>query len=235
MKKLLLILISTLTLNSCSQEKPIDLVESTLNNLKIKKENCLTEFIKNEKITESESIILIPEIAEKGDGLITLNGHLLIVNNKNGNIKSRFSENNTWFIDAVRLENIEVSYQPHIVTKNSETIGIVIDYTGSSRPNPFSSKEFSLFIRNGEKLERILKDYSIYSLNGETDGLNSGEFIEHKKTLESIISSKTKFYDLKVTDSIIKTKSTKGIEKIIEKSKKIETLKYENGKYKNIL
>ncbi len=235
MKKLLLIIISSFTLNSCAQEKPIDLVESTLNNLNIKKENCLSEFIKYEKITQSESIILIPEIAEKGNGFITLNGHLLVINNKNGKIKSRFSENDTWSSDAVRLENIEVSYQPYKIAKNSETIGILIDYNGNSRPNPFSSKELSLFVRNGEKLERILKDYSIYRLNGETDGMNSGEFVEHKKTLEPIISSKTKFYDLKVTDSIIATESTKGIEKIIEKSIKIENLKYSNGKYKNVL
>lgn len=75
-------MISAFTLNSFAQEKSIDLIESTLINLKITKENCLTEFIKNQKITETESIVLIPEIAENGDGYIILNGHIVIVNSK---------------------------------------------------------------------------------------------------------------------------------------------------------
>ncbi len=235
MKKMLLIIISVFTLNSCAQEKSIDLIESALMNLKIKKTECLTDFIVEQKISESESIIVIPEIAENGEGFITLNGHILIVNNKNGKIISRFSEKESWFSDAVRLEKIEVVYQPYKISKDSETIGILIDYYGSSRPNPYSSKELSLFVRNGEKLERVLKDYSIQRLNGETDGINNGVFVKHKKTIEPNINSKTDFFDLKVIDSIIKTESTDGIEKIIEKTEKIEKLKYENGKYKNVL
>ena len=235
MKKLLLIIISVFTLNSCAQEKSINLIESALMNLKIEKIECLTEFIVEQKISESESIIVIPEIAEKREGYIVLNSHILIINNKNGNVKSRFSEKGSWFSDAVRLEKIEVVYQPFKISKDSETIGILIDYYGSSRSNPYSSKELTLFLRNGEKLERILKDYSIQRLNGETDGMNSGIFIKHKKTIEPNINSKTEFFNLKVTDSIIKTESTDGTEKIIEKSEKIEKLKYENGKYKNVL
>jgi len=235
MKKLLLILISTFTLSSCSQEKTIDLIDSTLSNLKIKKEKCLTEFIKNQKITESESIILIPEIADKGDGFITVNGHILIVNNKNGKINSRFSEKESWYSDAVRIENIDVKHQPYQISKKSKTIGILIEYHGSSGSNPYSSKELSLFIRNGEKLERVLKDYPIYTINGETNGINSGDFVEHKKVIEPNIHSKTKFFDLKITNSIIKTQLTEGTEKTIEKSEKIENLKYKNGKYKNVL
>jgi hypothetical protein len=235
MKNTLLILILAFSLNSYSQEKSFDLIEITLNYLKIKKENCLTEFIKNQKITESESIILIPEIVEKRDGYLTLNGHLIIVNNKNGKIKSSLSEKELWHSDALRLENIEVKYQPYKISKNFETIGIFINYSGSSRVNPYSSKELSLFVIKGEKLVKVLKDYPLYQFYGETNGMGNGEFEEHKKDIVSNLNSKSKFYNLTVADSIIKTESKEGIEKIIEKSKKIEYLKYENGKYKNVL
>lgn len=235
MKKIILILISFFTLNSYTQEQQIDLIEITLSNLKIKKENCLTKFIKNQKITESESIILIPEIVENGDGYLMLSGHLLIVNSENGEIKSSFSERESWYSDAVRLENIEVKYQPYEISKNSETIGILIDYSGSSRVNLYSSKELSLFVRKGEKLVQIMKDYPIYQFNGDTDGMGSGEYEEHKKNIEPNLNSKSEFFNLTVTDSIIKSQSTEGIEKIIEKSRKIKNLKYENGKYKNVL
>lgn len=92
-----------------------------------------------------------------------------------------------------------------------------------------------MFVRNGEKLVQVLKDYALYRLNGETDGMNNGEFEEHKKIIEPNINSESEFFDLIVTDSIIRTQSTEGIEKIIESSGKIETLKYLNGKYKNVL
>jgi hypothetical protein len=235
MKRLLLLVILNLTINSCAQEKSIDLVQNTLNKLNIKKENCFTKFIINQKISKSESIILIPEINEKGNGYITLNGHILIINSKNGEIQSSFSEKESWFSDAVRLENIEILYKPYKISKDSETIGVVIDYYGSSGANPYSSKELSLFIRKGEKLIRVLKGYSIYSSNGETNGANSGEFVEHKKTIEPIINSQTKFFNLKVIDSIIKTESKDGVQTKIKNSNKVEQLKFINGKYKNVL
>ena len=235
MKKLLFIIFSIITVISYAQEKQINLVENTLKYLNIKKENCFSKFIKNKKITESESIILIPEIAEKGNGYITLNGHILIVNNKNGKIKSHFSEKESWFSDAVRLDNIQIIYKPYKISKDYETIGVVIDYYGNSRANPYSSKELSLFIRKEEKLIRVLKDYSIYSSNGETNGMNSGEFVEHKKTIEPIINSQTKFFNLKVIDSIIKTESKNGVQIKIKNSNKVEQLKFINGKYKNVL
>jgi hypothetical protein len=211
------------------------LIENTLKYLNIKKENCFSKFIKTKKITESESIILIPVFAEKGNGYITLNGYILIVNNKNGKIKSHFSEKESWFSDAVRIDNIQIIYKPYQISKDYETIGVVIDYYGSSRANPYSSKELSLFYRKGKKLIRVLKDYSIYSSNGETNGMNSAEFIEHKKTIEPIINSQTKFFNLKVIDSIIKTESKNGEQTKIKKSNKVEQLKFMNGKYKNVL
>jgi len=235
MKRLLLLVILSLTINSCAQEKVIDLVENTLNKLKIKKENCFTKFIINQKISESESIILIPEINEKGNGFMIINGHILIVNSKNGEIQSSFSEKESWFSDAVRLDNIEILYKPYKISKDSETIGVLIDYYGNSRANPYSSKELSLFFRKGEKLTRVLKDYPIYNSNGETDGMGNGEIIEHKKTIEPVINSKTKFFNLKVIDSIIKTESKNGIQKTIKDSIKIEQLKFISGKYKNVL
>jgi len=65
--------------------------------------------------------------------------------------------------------------------------------------------------------------------------MNSAEFIEHKKTIEPIINSQTKFFNLKVIDSIIKTESKNGEQTKIKKSNKVEQLKFMNGKYKNVL
>ena len=231
MKKFLLILTLVFTLNSYAQEKAVDLIESSLNILNIKKENCLSEFILLQEISPTETLILIPEIEDEGEGFMELNPHILIVENKTGTIKSRFSEKKSWFSGAVRLHHIKLMYQPFQLTKNSETIGVFIRYYGNSRPNPYSSTELSLFIRENDALVRVLKDFPIFTLHGETDGRNSGEFEEGLVRIEPNLNSKTKFYDLKIMDSIVKTQSLEGENIKTEISKKFYTLTYKDGKY----
>ena len=234
MKNLYLILISFITLNACDQKKSINLVDSVLNNLKINESECWSEFIINQNISKSESIVFIPKIQKDEEGM-TLDVNLLIVNNKTGKIESRFTKKECWYSDAVRLEDIKIIYQPYKISEKSETIGISISYYGSSRVNPYSSKELSLFERKGKNLNRILEDFPTYTLNGENDGNNNGEYVEHIKIIKPELNSKKEFYNLKVVDSIIKTEYKEGIEKVIKKSEKIEKLEYKNGIYKNVL
>jgi hypothetical protein len=234
MKNLYLILISVITLNACAQKEPINLVDSVLNNLKINKTECWSEFIIEQSISKSESIVFIPKIKKDEEGM-TLDAYLLIVNNKTGKIESRFTKKECWYSDAVRLENIKIIYQPYNISEKSETIGILISYYGSSKVNPYSSKELSIFERKGEFLKRVLEDFPTYTLNGENDGNSNGKYVEHKITIKPEVNSKTEFYNLKVVDSIIKTEYKEGIEKIIKKSEKTEKLEYTNGIYKNVL
>ena len=232
MKKWTLILLLSFNLTSYAQERPQNLVDKVLTILKIEKEACLADFIIEKPISDSESIILIPEVLEKEE-YISINAHVLIVNRTNAEIKSRFFEKESWYSDAIRLNKIEVLYQPYIISQNHETVGIVIDYYGSSRVNPYESTELSLFVRNGAILERVLKDYSISQLNGETDGMSSGEYIEHEKTINPIINSLSKFYDLSITDTITTTVMEDGTEKSVKTVITTEILKYKNGEYKN--
>ncbi|WP_421976124.1 hypothetical protein [Roseivirga seohaensis] len=232
MKNWILILLLSFNLTSYTQESPQNLVDKVLTILKIEKEACLTDFIIEKPISDSESIILIPEVLENEE-YISINAHVLIVNRTNAEIKSRFFEKESWYSDAIRLNKIEVLYQPYIISQNHETVGIVIDYYGSSRVNPYESTELSLFVRNGATLERVLKDFSISQLNGETDGMSSGEYIEHEKTIGPIINSLSKFYDLSITDTITTTVMQDGTEKSVKTVITTEILKYKNGEYKN--
>lgn len=234
MKNLYLILISIITLNACNKKKPTNLVDSVLSNLKINETECWSEFIIEQRLSKSESIVFIPKIKKYGEGK-TIDAYLLIVNNKTGEIESRFTKKDCWFSDAVRLENIKIIYKPYKISEESETIGILTSYYGSSRVNPYSSKELSIFERKGEYLKRILEDFPTYTLNGENNGNSNGEYIEHKKTIKPQVNSKTEFYDLKVIDSIIKIEYEEGIKKIIEKLEKTESLEYIDGIYKNVL
>jgi hypothetical protein len=240
MKKTILYIVLILISNfSFAGSYDSDLVAKVLANLGLEKKDCYERFIVSKNIPNStnESIVVIPKISELNDieRYIILDSYLVIANSISGEIISSYFEEKAWSSDAVRMENIEVKYQPYQISKDTETIGILIDYDVWSRASPYSSKELSLFVRNGEKLIQVLKDYALYRLNGETDGTNNGEFVKHKKIIETNTNTESGFFDLIVTDSIIKTQSSEGVEKIIEESKRIETLKYFNGKYKNVL
>ncbi|CAN0604434.1 unnamed protein product, partial [Ectocarpus sp. 12 AP-2014] len=125
-------------------------------------------------------------------------------------------------------------HQPYEISKDAETIGILIHYTASSAVNPYNTKELSLFRRNGEKLERILKDYKTYTFGGETDGNFNGAFLENIKTITPKTNSSFGFFNLKATDSIIKTEATRDTLIVIEKSVKTEVLEYQNGIYQPV-
>ena len=234
MKSLLILFVAIAALNTCAQQEPLNLVDSVLKSLNIEKTDCLIDFIRVKQISASESIVLIPEIEQDEDGLLILNGYLLIVNSKNREIKSQFSEKEMWFSDALRLEEIEITQQPYEISKDVETLSILVHYNGSSSVNPYNTKELSLFLRKGEKLTRILKDYKTYTFGGETDGNSNGQFVEHIKKITPKINSSAGFFNLKVADSIIKTQATRDTLKVIETSVKTEVLKYQNGIYQPV-
>lgn len=231
MKKTAFIIIYFISLISFAQLDSDDLLDKILLDLSVDKTDCRKDLIITKSISESESIFVIPEIEEKGEGYQILNKHILIVDKKSGSVKSKFFEEKSWISDAVRLNNINIEYQPYNIFDNSETIGILVTYYGSSRVNPYESKELSLFYRDRNELKRVLKNYSVYRVNGETDGINSGEFETSKKTISSVKKEGIDFYNLKIIDSIIKMKSNEGNQNITDKSSKVKILEYKNGTY----
>lgn len=233
MKYLPFLLIPIFTLKTCAQKTPVNFVDSVLTKLQIERTDCLTDLIIEQNTSEAETIVVIPEIADEDAGLIILNSHILVVDPTNGNIKSRFSEKESWYSDALRLEQITVTQQPFDIGKDTETIGIIIDYSGTSAVNPYHTKQLSLFVRAKDTLHRVLKDYTVYSFGGETNGRGSGEFTQHSKTIVPSGMSNGTYYALNVTDSITKTRTIEGKEDIMDTSVQTEKLTYKDGIYTN--
>ena len=235
MKAIFSLIFFITVLNCCAQEKPINLIDAVLNDLNINKTECLTEFILEQKISDYESIIFIPKIAEEDQEGMILDAILLIVSNATGKINSKFSEKECWYSDAVRLSNIQVTYNPYLIHRSSETIGILITYYGSSRVFPYSSTELTLFERKQDSINRVLVDYPIHTLNGDNDLNGKGDYVEIYKFIRPDIDYEMEFYDLIITDLKIETENHRGTERVIEKSENKEILKYDNGEYKNAL
>lgn len=209
----------------------VELIDSVLNQLNIKKEDCLEKFIIEEEITYLETIIFIPKITEQEEDRFTLDAHLVLVNNTNGEIKSRFTKKECWFSDALKLDRIELNYQPYKIAENSKIIGIEVEYFGSSRVNPYTSKQLSLFLREEGDLRRILTDFEIYKHTEEINGDGNSTSFENNKSITTVIDSEKDFYDIKVTNTTTETESKDYVEIKLNKSITVEYLQYKNGMY----
>lgn len=219
-----------IALTSYVRNEPLDLVQIIMETLDLKKSECQINLIVNKRISDSESIIVIPEIEEKGDGYLVFNSHVSVVDNK-GDIKLYFYEKESLFSDAIGLSKIQIVNNPYKLRFSN--FGMLIDYYGSSKPNPSSSKELSLFVIKKQSIKRVLKDYPIFTLNGETNAWDRGSIETHRRTIIPIIDKTKEFYYLKVVDSIKMWEYKNEIENVTQRLVKIDTLKYIDGSYRS--
>lgn len=258
MNRLIIILILTFTLSNCSFKKKenkntivenkiekvlskTEIIEFVLKQLKIKKNNCKSEFISIKKTpnNDNESIVIIPELVSEDEYFFELNSHILIIDNKTGKIKNRFFEsytNNNWVSDALQIVEISIDTAPYIVKKGKRAFGIRVRHLGSSKPNPYETETISLFIKNENKLTRILKNFKISGNSGEWDTDCYGEFNTFEKKL--IITDKltNEYYNIISKSKIKNSKTFVNKQGECDEKNEIENiksiLKFENNGYK---
>jgi hypothetical protein len=222
-----------------------EIIESVLNQLKIKEKDCKVELIALKKMPndDTESILVIPEIVSEGDHFFELNGHILIINSKTGKIINKFfesSETNEWVSDALQMVEISIDTAPYIIQKGKRAFGIKVRHLGSSEPNPYETETISLFIKNEDKLSRVLKSFEINGNSGEWDTNCAGEFTTEKKILIISDNITNEYYNVIVKNKISNSKTfinKQGDCDEKEKNQTIKTiLKFENNEYiENVL
>lgn len=235
MKNLLTIIFLTLSLNCLGQNQSQLIIEQTAQKIGIQNSNIFSRLATSQKF-DNGILIVIPEITEKGDEYIIFNSNIILIDDKTGVVKAKFSGENDWYIDAVSIDKIEI--EPEIYHLNGTTFayGLKIFYSGQSRPNPYSSSHLSLFAMEGSELNRVLKDYPIKTFNGETDTTCRGTFEKHSKKMEVLNTYTNQYADLKFTNCIELSKLDEDCEKMMEVNRKeVEILTYENCEYKNVL
>jgi hypothetical protein len=139
------------------------------------KESDVQESLYVEKIipyNRSLTIMVIPkietkEIDEYKNSFYEFSLYIIIVENKTGEIKSKFYESKALTSDAIVLSGIEIDTASYDINKLDRTFGVRINYSGSSQPNPFNKTELSLFTENKINLKRVLKNYPISEFHGE--------------------------------------------------------------------
>ena len=211
LKKKFALLCIVFAFNGFAQEDNSFLIDKVLNNLQLNKTDCFMDLVSIGTVADDsgKAVVVIPEISEQGEGFMGFNTHVLIVDNTTGEILSRFSEDKWLYNDAVIISRIIIKTTDYYIKPQTKGIVLEIKYYINSRANIFSSTQISIFDQSYDELIRILKDYDITMLHGETDTRCKGLYIKHKKTISSVKSESSDYYDLKVLDSVTTTKVNK--------------------------
>lgn len=211
-------------------------LDAVLNQLDIKLEDCYKGFITEKVLPYSTdmTVMVIPKIAHSEDDFWVLDAYIVIIDNNTKNIVHKFYEKDAWTSDAIMLNSISIDTAPYRLNETIRAFGVRLSYANNSRPNPYSESLLSLFIPDGDKLVRVLKDYPVDTYHGDWDTRCAGEFTSVETVL--IMSDKqTNGYNNIIAKGTITTEINKpnGDDCDSEQSSKntTETLRYEDGQY----
>ena len=214
-----------------------DLINKVLKELDISLEDCNQNLFVVKKLPYDSliSIMVLPIFTEKIEELdFSINAHILMVNNRTGEIIHQFYEENTWISDAMRINEISIDTAPYLINADKRAFGIRVHYYVGSKPNPYSQDLLSLFIPEAKTLKKILNEYMVYSYSGEWDMFCTGEFIENNKILIVSKEQTNDFYNLIVKDKVIYLNKMEEGEDCVDKetTETITTvLKFDGNQY----
>ena len=236
LRRLLLLLALPFSFSGYGQLSQEKLLSKALIQLQLPQEEIFSRQLSFQSFG-AETLIVLPVIAEQEEGVLVLDAHLLLVDAATGEILAKYSGKKDWYSDAVGLRRIKIDPAAYKLTDSGVAYGIKIDYSGSSRVNPYNATELSLYLREGEQLKPVLKDFRIAYLNAETDTWCNSSYESHSKSLEITGVENNGFFNLKFTNSIQKGGSTdENCERsIAEEFQEVEILEFEDGTYKRPL
>lgn len=218
------------------------LVAEVLQQLKLEKKDIKTELFAEKILPDnpSQSVLVIPKIISNEAGIdnnfsYNLDAYILIVENSSGKIINKYFESEAWISDAVMLTSIEIDTAPYLLQSNNRAFGVIVNYTGSSRPNPYSRSDLTLFTANGKSLKPLLKNYLLAKSVGEWDTNCAGEFEDMHSILIIDKQKSNNLNNLIVKQTITKTKNFVTNDDCDEKETKTQkklVLKFNKKEYK---
>lgn len=216
-----------------------DHLNTVLKQLKIKKSD-IHEKLFTQKILpydKSKSVFVIPkydinEQDNEGHDYFVLDAYIVVIDNATGKIICKFIEPNAWTSDALMLTGISIDTGLYHLNSTTRAFGVRVDYTGSSRPNPFSETQLSLYVADKNSLKQVLKNYSISRSGGEWDTNCAGEFEDRNSTFDIAKVQTNNYNNIIVRSTIVKSVSTPTNDDCVSKetTKKATSKLIFNGK-----
>ncbi|WP_108809040.1 hypothetical protein [Aquimarina spinulae] len=195
-----------------SQEE--NLIDSAIQqlNLEISKVNTDLLVTKVMPNNPQETIIVIPEYVDdhNDEYHFELNSHIIVVNSITRKITHKYfesSETNGWVSDAIVLAEISIDTAPYIVAKDKRAFGIRVHHYGMSKPNPYSNRTISLFVKSGDTLKKALHNYDVEDYGGEWDTQCAGESTSVKNTFIMSEEKTNAYFDIIVKSKVLESKT----------------------------
>lgn len=179
------------------------------NELKIENSKRIQKLETFKKLpNDNEVIVVIPEIVEEDEEYFELNTHIAIYNIEMGKITHQYfesSKTNDWTSDAIRIDGITINKKVYLVKEDTNAFGIMVEYSGSSRVNPYYKRTLSLFVKENGKLINILHNYNFEVNTGEWNGACEGEFHDEKTEFIFTTDKTNNYFDIIVKKTLTKT------------------------------
>jgi hypothetical protein len=184
-------------------------------------------------------VMVIPKISySESDaemGIYEYDAYIIVLDKITGQIKNKFIEKRAWTSDAIALSSITIDTAIYNLNSTVKGFAVRVNYSAFSKASPYSETEFSLFIKSGDSLTRVLKNYPITLQHGGWDTDCEGEFesIECTITMDKIKSNN--FNNIIINKEISKTENHKindDCKETVSNSKETVLLKFNKMEYK---
>jgi hypothetical protein len=237
MKKIsILILILLISSFVNAQEINTERFENIVKSLKLDKSAIKDEFLTEKKMPNEEDsyIIVVPVlIGKEEEDFFTVKNYILITDEK-GNIKNQYIDPVEISSDAMRLSGFTIDTGLYNLSTNIRAFGLKVNIEGSSRPNPYSSQDISLYYTSGKTLKKVLNQFNLSTSSGEWDTNCAGEFEDQTSVIILDQAKTNNFSNLKIK-TLTKNTTNKEVKgECVEDSKSAttyKTLKLNKGIY----
>ena len=104
------------------------------------------------------------------------------------------------FSDAISLNSIELDTAPFIAVPDIRLVGLRLNYSGHSQPNPFSMTVLNLYDLKNKKT--VLDSFIVTRYRAETDTRCNADIEERKSILMMQKNKSKEYYDIQVHSNI---------------------------------
>jgi hypothetical protein len=131
-------------------------------------------------------LVAVPLIAQVGVDSTSGDLDVLVVEEATGDTRHRLRIPHGMDDDAVRISGLSFDTAAYRLAPDRLAFGLRREWTGSSRPNPFSETTLSLYEPQGQTLSPVLDDLIVQRSQGEWDTSCAGQTIRTERILRMI-------------------------------------------------
>lgn len=135
--------------------------------------------------------------------------------------------------DAISLDSIELDTANYKISNQQRALGVRLNYSGHSQPNPYSMQLLNLYDLQQKK--QVLDSLIVERYRAETDTRCAAAVEERESILRMLNSTSKNYYDIQVKSSLHKSKFYGTYDDCHETKQKpteqVMTLKFDGRQY----